>query len=62
MRKLLRKLNSWFNSNLSWFFVNGRKQDEHAKRLKEKYGKNTYINGNTEYYKNYYDQMRQRED
>ncbi len=45
MKKLLQKLNRWFDLNLSWFVVNGRKQDEHAKRLKEKYGKGNQING-----------------
>jgi len=61
MKKLLQKLSRWFDLNLSWFVINGRKQGEHAKCLKEKYGKGNYINGNTEYYKSYYDQMRERE-
>lgn len=61
MKKLLQKLSRWFDLNLSWFVINGRKQDEHAKRLNEKYGKTNYINSNTEYYKSYYNQMRERE-
>ncbi len=62
MKKLLQKLNRWFELNLSWFFVNGRKQEEHSEKLKEKYGSENYINGSTEYYKSYYEQMKQREE
>jgi hypothetical protein len=29
----------WFEINLGWFFVNGRKQEQWNKYLKEKYGK-----------------------
>lgn len=61
MKKLFKKLICWFDLNLSWFVVNGRKQEEHAKRLKEKYNKGNQINGSTEYYQNFYDQMRERE-
>lgn len=62
MKKLLQRLNRWFDLNLSWFVVNGRKQEEHAKRLKEKYGKSDYINSSTEYYKSFYKQMKEREE
>ena len=61
MKKLFKKLICWFDLNLSWFVVNGRKQGEHAKRLKEKYGKDNQINGSTEYYQSFYNQMRERE-
>lgn len=29
----------WFEINLGWFFVNGRKQEQWNKYLKVKYGK-----------------------
>jgi hypothetical protein len=29
----------WFEINLGWFFVNGRKQEQWNIYLKEKYGK-----------------------
>jgi hypothetical protein len=28
----------WFELNLGWFFVNGRKQDSWTRYLKKKYG------------------------
>ena len=31
------KLKKWFELNLGWFFVSGRKQDAWAKYLKKKY-------------------------
>jgi len=34
------KINRWFELNLGWFFINGRKQDPWTKYLKKKYGKN----------------------
>jgi hypothetical protein len=33
------KLNRWFELNLGWFFINGRKQDAWTKYLKKKYEK-----------------------
>ena len=39
LRNMLFKINKWFELNLGWFFVNGRKQDQWAEYLKEKYGK-----------------------
>lgn len=30
----------WFEINLGWFFVNGRKQEQWNKYLKEKYESN----------------------
>jgi len=36
--KMIRKINKWFELNLGWFFVNGRKQEDWAKYLKNKYG------------------------
>jgi hypothetical protein len=30
----------WFEINLGWFFVNGRKQEQWNKYLKEKYKSN----------------------
>jgi hypothetical protein len=29
----------WFEINLGWFFINGRKKEEWCEYLKEKYGK-----------------------
>mgnify|MGYP003646505471 CR=1 FL=1 len=29
----------WFDLNLGWFFINGRKIDSYNKKLKEKYYK-----------------------
>jgi len=63
MKKLLLKLNRWFELNLGWFFVNGRKQDAYKDYPKSKYGKgNNYINGQAEYYQKYYEMMKERED
>lgn len=62
MKKLLLKLNRWFELNLGWFFVNGRKQDSYREYLKDKYGSKNYINGQSEYYQKYYEMMKERED
>lgn len=35
---IINKFNKWFDLNISWFFINGRKQEEHAIRLEKKYG------------------------
>lgn len=32
-------MSKWFEINLGWFFVNGRKQKQWDKYLKQKYGK-----------------------
>lgn len=37
--KTLSKLKKWFDIKLSWFFVNGRKADEHYEYLRKKYNK-----------------------
>jgi len=34
----------WFEINLGWFFINGRKQQQWNEFLKEKYGKFIKIN------------------
>ena len=33
------EINKWFEMNLGWFFVNGRKQSAWAEYLRKKYGK-----------------------
>ena len=38
------KINKWFELNLGWFFINGRKQDAWRKYLKKKYGNNQTSN------------------
>lgn len=35
--KLIRKLRRWFDLHMSWFVINGRRQDEHAEYLRKKY-------------------------
>lgn len=35
---ILEKFEKWFELNLGWFFVNGRKQAARFKYLKKKYG------------------------
>ena len=35
--------NRWFDLNISWFFVNGRKIDSYNEKLKKKYGKGVDI-------------------
>jgi hypothetical protein len=40
IRNILYSFNKWFEINLGWFFINGRKQEEWVKYLKEKYGDN----------------------
>jgi len=32
------EINKWFEMNLGWFFVNGRKQSAWAEYLRKKYG------------------------
>jgi len=39
MRKLIAKFNRWFDINLGWFFVNGRKEEAWFKDLRKKYKK-----------------------
>lgn len=36
---LVNKFIKWFELNLGWFFVNGRKQSDWADYLRKKYGK-----------------------
>ena len=36
---MLKKLNRWFELNLGWFFINGRKQEQWNEYLKNKYKK-----------------------
>lgn len=33
-----KKFEKWFDLNLGWFFINGRKQDAWHQHLREKYG------------------------
>ncbi len=34
---MMGKLNKWFEINLGWLFVNGRKQEQWVQYLKNKY-------------------------
>jgi hypothetical protein len=36
---MIKKLNRWFEPNLGWFFINGRKQEQWNEYLKNKYKK-----------------------
>jgi len=40
VRNMLYSFKKWFEINLGWFFINGRKQDQWGKYLREKYGNN----------------------
>jgi hypothetical protein len=33
------KIIKWFELNLGWFFINGRKQEAYIEYLRNKYGK-----------------------
>jgi len=35
---MFKKINKWFELNLGWFFVNGRKRASWAEYLRKKYG------------------------
>lgn len=35
--KIFKRLEKWFDFNLSWFFVNGSKQEDWCEHLKKKY-------------------------
>jgi len=62
MKKLLQRLNRWFELNLGWFFVNSRKQDAYKKYLEDRYSNlDNYVSGQSEYYKKYYEMMKERE-
>jgi hypothetical protein len=64
MKKLLQKLNRWFELKLGWFFTNGRKQDAYREYLIDKYivhSNDNYIDGQSEYYQKYYEMMKERE-
>ena len=37
MHNMWYKINKWFELNLGWFFINGRKQDAWAEYLRKKY-------------------------
>jgi hypothetical protein len=37
MKNMLYSFKKWFEINLGWFFVNGRKQDQWIEYLKNKY-------------------------
>ena len=36
---MISKFKVWFEKNLGWFFINGYKQADWHKYLREKYGK-----------------------
>lgn len=40
MLGILKRLGQWLELNLSWFVVNGYKQEKHCEYLKKKYSKN----------------------
>jgi hypothetical protein len=62
VKRLLQRLDRWFELNLGWMFIKGYKQDSYREYLKNKYGPKNYINGSEEYFKSYYEQMKERED
>lgn len=37
MKKIIKKLEKWFELNIGWFVINGKKQEKYKKYLKEKY-------------------------
>lgn len=37
MRTFTKRLEKWFDLNLGWFFINGKKQEKYCELLKEKY-------------------------
>ena len=43
IKKMFYRINKWFDLNLSWFFMNGRKQEVWGEYLRKK-----YKNGNRE--------------
>jgi hypothetical protein len=38
MKKLKEKVIKWFDLNIGWMFINGRKEEKWIKYLKDKYG------------------------
>ena len=36
---MIKKLNRWFELNLGWFFIGGRKQEQWNEYLRKKYNK-----------------------
>lgn len=61
IKRLFQRLNRWFELKLGWMFVNGRKQDSYGEYLKKKYDTKNHISGSEEYYRSYYEQMKERE-
>jgi hypothetical protein len=37
MKNTFKKFEKWFDLNVSWFFINGRKQDYWCEYLRNKY-------------------------
>lgn len=37
MKKLLKRFNKWFDLNISWYFINGRKTEQWKRYLIKKY-------------------------
>lgn len=37
IKKMFYRINKWFDLNLSWFFINGRKQEVWEEYLRKKY-------------------------
>lgn len=40
MKKILKKLDWWFDYYIGWMFYNGNKQDQYIKYMENKWGKN----------------------
>ena len=38
MQTNMKKIIKWFELNLGWFFINGKKQEQWNEYLKQKYG------------------------
>lgn len=38
MQTKMKKIIKWFELNLGWFFINGKKQEQWNEYLKQKYG------------------------
>ena len=48
MKKILSKLEKWFELNLGWLFTNGNKQEQYCDYLNEKYNCPHGENGKTQ--------------
>lgn len=46
MKQILKKIEKWFELKISWFLVNGNKQERHTQYLEKKYPNKNKINEN----------------